>query len=132
MRDITALTLLRLIPSHQDHPCQDNQRNKHSINDNMRQKAVQVSWSVRTLEDLRSDEISHRPTNKKECHSETFLSLTGCVAGDQGDDHVALGEEELRAVKGDEHSAGVGCSGCYDEDDDCSDDGWDGPELVFG
>ena len=130
MRDITAFTLLRLIPSHQNHPCQDNQRNKHSINDYMRQKAVQVSRSVRILEDLRRNEISHGPTNKKECHGETFLSLTGCVAGDQGDDHVALGEEELCAVEGDEHAGGVGFCGCYDEDDDGSDDGWDGPELV--
>lgn len=93
----------------------------------MRQKAVQVSRSVRTLKDLWRDEISHRPTNKKECHGETFLSLTGCVAGDQGYDHVALGEEELRAVEGDEHAAGVGCCGCYDEDDDGTDDRWDGP-----
>jgi hypothetical protein len=69
-----------------------------------------------------------------ECHGETggFLGLPGDVAGDERDDHVALREEELRAVEGDEQAGGVvvcGFDGYYDGGADYR---GDGPELGLG
>jgi hypothetical protein len=66
-----------------------------------------------------------------ERHGETggLFGLAGDVARDERDDHIALREEELGAVEGDEQACGVGGCGFDADDDSGADYRWDRPEL---
>jgi hypothetical protein len=73
--------------------------------------------------DLRSGGIAGGPGDEGHCQDCRLLGLSRYVSRDEGEEEVALGENELRAVECDEQtSAGLRC-GRDGEDNGCSDNG---------
>lgn len=95
----------------------------------MRDEAFDVPGRIVGLEDLRCDHVACGPADESHGHGDAFLGLACDVSCDKRDDHVAFGKEELGAVEGDEHAACIRWSWLHADDDDCSDDSGNCPDL---
>ena len=85
---------------------QDAQRREDAVEDDVeakvRREALPVPRRVARLEDLRRRHVAHGPADERQRQRRRLLGLPRDVARDEREDEVALRQEELRAVEGDE------------------------------
>lgn len=101
MRELICKLLLGSISGHNNHTSENDKSNVNDINDDMSEESMQITRRIIVPENLGCNQIANSPADKEHSHGEAFLRLTGNIPGDERDDHVALGWEELCAIEGD-------------------------------
>jgi len=121
---------LLLVPSQKQYPSDDNKSHIHDIDHHVSNEAMNISRGIARLKDLRRSHVARRPANESHGHTDALLRLSSHIPRDERDDHVALGEKELRAIKCNEHASGVGFCRLYANDDSSADNARDTPQLL--
>lgn len=122
---------LGLVAADNQEPHQNEEKVEDDVEAEVGRKALAVARRVAVLEDLGRRHVARGPADEGHGQGGGFLGLAGDVAGDEGEDEVALGDEELSAVEGDQEADAIGPRRRDAVDYRCADDRGAGCGLVF-
>ena len=117
------------IPLHEKYPRYHDQSHINSVDNEMRNEAVDVARGVAVLEDLGCSHVGRSPADEGHADGCALLCLTRDVTRHERDYHVALCEEELSAVECDEEPTRVQRRGLDGDNNHGTDDWRYAPEL---